>query len=215
MDKKKQTGSISGKGYYIALVLCSVAIAIVGFLYYRNGKTPSETLQDPTANAGKPTSSDVQAVATQPAEPGGTVALPKKPAKIVSPLEGQTIAPYAMDTLCYNETTRDWRVHDGIDIAAKAGTPVCAAASGTVYTVYADETMGMTVVLQHEGGYFTRYASLEEKVPVQAGDTVAAGEQIGTVGATALLESGLGDHLHFSVSCNNTALNPAEFLGTK
>ena len=61
-----------------------------------------------------------------------------------------------MDCLSYNETTRDWRVHNGVDIAAEEGTPVMAAADGQVYTVYEDETMGTTVVIRHEDGYTTK-----------------------------------------------------------
>ena len=122
------------------------------------------------------------------------------------------VAVYAMDSLTYNETTRDWRVHNGIDIAAEAGAEVCAAADGEIYTVYEDEQMGMTVVIRHEGGYVTRYASLDAEVAVQPGDTVTAGQTIGLVGNTALMESAIGDHVHFSVTCNGEAVNPADFL---
>ena len=117
-----------------------------------------------------------------------------------------------MDCLSYNETTRDWRVHNGIDIAAEAGTTVCAAAPGTVYTVFKDDTMGYTVVIRHEGGYATQYASLAENVTVEAGDVVKMGDAIGTVANTALLESAQGDHLHFSVTYNDQPMNPAAFL---
>jgi len=87
-----------------------------------------------------------------------------------------------------------------------------AAADGQVYTVYEDETMGMTVVIRHENGYTTRYASLAEDVAVEPGQTVALGQKIGTVGQTALMETALGDHLHFSVTLNDKAIDPAEFL---
>jgi len=122
------------------------------------------------------------------------------------------VVEYSMDALCYNQTTRDWRVHDGMDIAAAAGTAVGAAADGTVYTVYEDETMGMTVVLSHEGGYTTKYASLAEDVPVKAGDAVTAGQTIGYVGNTALFENAIGDHIHFSVSCSGVVVDPENFL---
>ena len=128
------------------------------------------------------------------------------------PLAGEITKDYAMDCLSYNETTRDWRVHNGVDIAAQEGTPVCAAADGTVYTVYNDETMGMTVVIRHDGGYITKYASLAEDVSVKAGDKVTAGQTIGQVGSTALLENAVGDHLHFSVTCNGELMNPKDFL---
>ena len=122
------------------------------------------------------------------------------------------VAVYAMDALGYNATTRDWRTHNGVDIAAEEGAKVCAAAAGTVYTVYEDETMGKTVVIRHDGGYVTQYSSLAEEVSVNPGDTVTVGQQIGSVGNSALLESAIGAHVHFSVSCNDTPVDPVAFL---
>lgn len=216
MSKKNANFGISGKGYYIALVLCAVAIALTGFLYYRNANEKEVFLQEPTGvQADATVGGDVQAVATQP---GGDAAEQpytgdgKKPATVKSPLAGTTLAEYSMDALTYNQTTRDWRVHDGLDIGAEAGAKVSAAADGTVYTVYNDETMGMTVVIRHDGGYITKYASLAEDVSVKAGDKVTAGQVIGAVGSTALLENAVGDHLHFSVTCNGELMNPKDFL---
>ena len=216
MSKKNANFGISGKGYYIALVLCAVAIALTGFLYYRNANEKEVSLQEPTGvQADATVGGDVQAVATQP---GGDAAEQpytgdgKKPATVKSPLAGTTLAEYSMDALTYNQTTRDWRVHDGLDIGAEAGAKVSAAADGTVYTVYNDETMGMTVVIRHDGGYITKYASLAEDVSVKAGDKVTAGQTIGAVGSTALLENAVGDHLHFSVTCNGELMNPKDFL---
>ena len=221
MSKKNFSGSISGKGYYIALVLCAVAIGITGFLYYRNADDGKDRLQNPSANvdqAGATQNNDVQAVATRPAGSGADTAepteskLPAKPSKTKMPVEGNTIAEYSMQTLSYNQTTRDWRVHDGVDIAAEAGTQVCAAADGTVYTVYEDDAMGTTVVIHHEGGYITKYASLAAEVSVKSGDTVTAGQVIGCVGSSALMESAIGDHVHFSVTCNGETVDPKDFL---
>lgn len=212
MQKKKFNANVNGKGYYIALVLCAVAIGITGFLYYRNAESPDDTLQTPTNVVATQPNGDVQAVATQPHGEVTPTQPAKKPNKIQAPVAGKAIAEYSMDALSYNQTTRDWRVHDGVDFAAEAGTAVSAAADGTVYTVYEDETMGMTVVLKHDGGYTTKYASLGEEIAVKAGDTVVVGQKLGTVGATALLENAIGDHLHFSVSCNGTVVDPMEFL---
>ena len=213
MSKNNNYG-ISGKGYYIALILCALAIGITGYLYYRNTET-DQLLQNPTvaADATQP-GSDVQAVAPkdeQP-QPTQTAPAPQKPTTTTRPVSGETVSDYSMDALTYNQTTRDWRVHDGMDIAAEAGTEVCAAADGTVYTVYEDETMGMTVVLTHVGGYTTKYSSLSQEVPVAAGDTVTAGQVIGYVGNSALFESAIGDHVHFSVSCGGDLVDPESFL---
>ncbi len=217
MSNRKNTGSFSGKGYYIALILCAAAIGISGYLYYRNANKPDPQLQNPTGDVGvlDPTDGDVQVVVT---EPGGETPTQnatdpaQKPLKTQRPVAGQTITEYAMDCLVYNETTRDWRVHNGIDIAAEAGTQVAASADGTVYTVYEDDTMGHTVVIRHENGYVTTYSGLAEKLSVEVGDTVKLGQAIGTVGNTALMESALGDHLHFSVTCNDAPMNPEEFF---
>ena len=117
-----------------------------------------------------------------------------------------------MDKLSYNPTTRDWRVHNGMDIAAPAGSPVKAAADGVVLSIYEDDLLGRTVTVQHAGGYVTHYANLDETVTVMAGDKVTAGQTLGTVGATALSEVGSEPHLHFAVYRDNAPQDPALFL---
>jgi murein DD-endopeptidase MepM/ murein hydrolase activator NlpD len=207
-SKKNFWRHFAGKGYYIALILCAVAIGISGYLYYRNASnTPSD---DPAVNAGVQNDPNVQAMATQPT--GGTSGNIRTPIKTGLPLSGETVASYAMDCLSYNPTTRDWRVHNGVDIAAQEGTPVCAAADGVVYTTYEDEAMGTTVVIRHDGGYVTMYASLDADVTVSAGDTVELGQTIGYVGSSALLESAIGDHVHFCVTVDDESMDPADFF---
>ena len=185
----------SGKGYYIALILCAVAIGISGYVYYRHAAAPE----------------DVPAIATKPT---GVVADPSLTAKPKTgvPLAGTLVADYAMDMLVYNPTTRDWRVHNGVDIAAEAGAPVLCAADGEIYTVYEDDALGTTVVVRHEGGYVTMYASLDTEVPVKAGDTVTLGQTLGYVGNSALLETAVGDHLHFCVTHQDQTMDPEEFV---
>ena len=220
MSNNKQTGrGFAGKGYYIALILCATAIGISGYLYYRNVNDVPSTQVDtttPTVLAGVTDREDVPVIATEPSDSGSTLPSTENTApkvfKTVAPVDGETVAEYAMDCLSYNQTTRDWRVHNGVDIAAAEGTPVMAAADGTVYTVYDDETMGTTVVIRHEDGYTTKYSCLAQEVMVAAGDTVTMGQQIGCVGTTALLESALDPHVHFSVTCDNEVVDPAEFL---
>ncbi len=220
MSKRKNLGiSFSGKGYYIALALCAAAIGISGYLYYRNANTADPQLNAPSDAVLQ--NGDLAVVAPQPnsgkpaVDPAPTEKPAPKPLKTAMPLEGKTVADYAMDCLSYNETTRDWRVHNGIDIAAEAGTKVTAAADGTVYTVYEDDSMGTTVVIRHQDGYVTKYASLDKEVSVSAGDTVKLGQPIGTVGNTALLETAMGNHLHFSVTHKDAPMNPLNFINLK
>ena len=128
------------------------------------------------------------------------------------PIVGEVIGAFSNGELVKSATTGVWQTHNGIDIAAEAGTKVCSAADGTVYTVYDDETMGTTVVIRHDGGYVTKYSSLAEEVSVSVGQAVSSGDVIGTVGCTALLETAIGDHVHFSVTCNGEDVDPNAFL---
>ena len=218
MSTKKFT---NGKGYYIALALCALAIGVSGYLYYSHANEEQTQLSSPdvtTPLTVPDEESDLPVVATQPQQnpshstEATTPTVTRKPLQTVSPVEGQIVVVYAMDNLGYNPTTRDWRTHNGVDIAAEEGSVVCAAAEGTVYTVYEDDTMGTTVVIRHQDGYITKYASLAQEVSVKAGDTVTMGQKIGYVGNSALLESAIGDHVHFSVTRNDEPVDPAEFL---
>ena len=221
MSKRKFSGNFGGKGYYIALVLCAAAIGVSGYLYYRNAEPEQANLENKPASSQQEIQQDVPVAATEnPASTEGASAnaqaeLPQESAQTMrtaAPVSGETVAEYAMDCLSYNQTTRDWRVHNGVDIAAEAGTQVCAAADGTVYTVYEDDTMGTTVVIRHSNGYVTKYASLAEEVAVSPGEEVKLGQVIGCVGQTAILESAIGDHVHFSVTCNDAVMDPNDFL---
>ena len=218
-------GGIFGKGYYIALILCATAIGISGYMYYRNANETANQPQEPVSEAVDVTQpqEDVAVVVIQPqpvqgkeddtaTEPATIPTQPKARLKTGMPVAGQTVSAYAMDCLSYNETTRDWRVHNGVDIAAEEGAEVCAAADGTVYTTYEDDSMGMTVVIRHDGGYTTSYSSLAEELRVSAGDSVKLGQAIGCVGSTALVETAVGPHVHFSVTYRDEQMDPAEFL---
>ena len=130
----------------------------------------------------------------------------------IAPVSGTPLLGYSVDKLSYNPTTRDWRTHDGVDLSAVSGTRVKAACAGTVSAVYDDEFLGTTVVISHADGHTTHYANLAAAPVVRAGDCVAAGDVIGAVGDTALLETGEEPHLHFAVYLNGTPVDPAEYL---
>jgi murein DD-endopeptidase MepM/ murein hydrolase activator NlpD len=223
MSDNKNNRGINGKGYYIALVLCAAAIGITSYMYYRNADQEEITLQEPIGEevivGTVGTEEIVAALATEPqveaAVPPTTQTTEptvKKGLQTTSPVAGEQIWGYSMEALSYNQTTRDWRVHNGVDIAAEEGTAVCAAADGQVYTTYEDDSMGYTVVIRHEGGYTTKYSSLSQDIPVKAGDMVTMGQTIGYVGASALVETALGSHVHFGVTHQDTPMDPAEFL---
>ncbi len=98
--------------------------------------------------------------------------------------------------------------HKGIDIASSKGNPVIAAKSGTVVKSYLSSSYGNYIVISHGGGLMTAYAHLSKRM-VSVGDTVAAGEQIGTVGSTG---NSTGNHLHFEVYVNGSVVNPRNYV---
>ena len=105
--------------------------------------------------------------------------------------------------------------HKGIDMAAVKGTPVKAAAAGTVILAQLAKGFGKCVMLQHNNRYKTRYAHLD-KIGVSPGQVVMEGAYLGNVGNTGLVRSSGGDasHLHFGIYQDDRPVNPLRFLFT-
>ena len=209
-----------GRGYYIALALCLAAVGTIGYFALRD-RPVTVKQQEPAPTL------DIQPAPTQPVVKPAPVVIPEpepqpeitEPAEllpqVVSPLDGTTVTVFSMTELLYDTTMADWRTHDGIDVQAEEGAAVKTAAGGTVQSVTDDELMGTTVVIDHEGGYSTRYSSLQKDVPVTAGQQVVAGEVIGRVGTTSAAESQMGPHLHFSVSRDGAVIDPRDYVGSE
>ena len=105
--------------------------------------------------------------------------------------------------------TGEVKAHDGIDLAAPVGTPVRAAATGTVTFAGRRGGYGLVVMIDHGDGTQTRYAH-QSRLDVHVGDRVAAGQPIGAVGATGLAT---GPHLHFEIRRDGIPVDPAAVLG--
>ncbi|MDX8392659.1 MAG: M23 family metallopeptidase [Mariprofundaceae bacterium] len=105
--------------------------------------------------------------------------------------------------------SRQGRPHDGIDIAAKEGSPVRAAAAGEV--VYADHRLtgyGNLIIVRHSHDMFTAYAHNQRNL-VHKGQKIKRGDMIARVGHTGRSS---GPHLHFEVRRGPTPVNPLVYL---
>lgn len=103
---------------------------------------------------------------------------------------------------------RHGRRHDGIDIGAKRGAPIYAAAAGEVAFSGRLSGYGKLVIVRHPDRYYTAYAHNATNL-VKQGDRVRKGERIAKVGTTG---RSTGPHLHFEVRRGREARNPLFFL---
>jgi len=103
-----------------------------------------------------------------------------------------------------------YRAHLGIDFAAPIGTPVHAAANGTIIFAGRKGGYGNCIIIRHIDGYKTLYAHLKKFArSIRRGKYVKRGKTIGYVGTTGL---STGPHLHFGLYKNNHAINPANTI---
>jgi len=94
--------------------------------------------------------------------------------------------------------------HGGIDLAAPVGTPILAPWNGRVVSVGSEAGYGNYVIVEHPEGFQTRYAHLSA-ASVRTGDSVTAGEVLGTVGSSG---RSTGPHLHFEIMRNGNRIDP-------
>lgn len=106
---------------------------------------------------------------------------------------------------------RSYGPHRGVDIANPRGTPIFAAANGTITVRTRGSSYGRYIVIQHANGYSTLYAHLSEFAgSLRVGSSVVRGQVIGWVGNSG---RSTGSHLHWEVRRCNQALNPLNFFG--
>lgn len=111
------------------------------------------------------------------------------------PALGNVIVPYSAEELLFNPTTRVYETHAGMDFLCPDGQVYCVL-DGRTEEVFWDPLLGNTVIVLHENGDRSVYASLSESL-VSEGKYLKAGDVIGKSGTTAACEEKTGPHLHF------------------
>ena len=159
---------------------------------------------------------------TTPTKPSQTI--PDNPSSNTSgklpsfslPVEGKLSGVHDSELQVFSQTMNDYRVHLGIDILADEGAPVYAAANGTVMQIWEDVRMGQCIAIKHTGDAVSIYKNVSAELPngIIEGATVRAGQQIATIGSTAMVEIADEPHLHFEMTVGGLAVDPLEYFSS-
>jgi murein DD-endopeptidase MepM/ murein hydrolase activator NlpD len=123
------------------------------------------------------------------------------------------LAPQPAATLPTGRTGQALFMHEGVDLAAPAGTPIYAAAEGVVIGAGPNGGYGNWIRIEHRAGLFTVYGHLSGFAPgIASGAQVKQGQLIGFVGSTG---RSTGPHLHFEIVNGGKAVDPLTFPGIK
>ena len=170
--------------------------------------TPSEnvtTPNDTNETAGENTTNETSTNETK-------VEKTTKEITFAMPVEGEIVRGFAKDNLVYSETLQEWIVHQAIDIKANSRDVVKAAAVGTVTAIKNDPRYGLTVIIEHEGGFKTVYSNLLTAEFVVEGEEVKQGQTLGTVGSSATFEIADQPHLHFEMLKDSEYVDPTIYI---
>jgi len=124
------------------------------------------------------------------------------------PVSGRVLNAYSGDELVYSSTLGDWRTHNGVDYACTQGAAVAAPVAGKVVSAGAEGNWGTVVVLEDAAGRLWRLCGVADPA-VKAGETVTAGQKLGTVG-TVGCECAEESHIHVEVKQGESYLDPAK-----
>ncbi|WP_373004675.1 peptidoglycan DD-metalloendopeptidase family protein [Sulfurimonas sp.] len=124
---------------------------------------------------------------------------------LARPVRGARLSSYFTKRR-FHPVLKKWKAHLGIDYAARRGTPVIAAGSGTITHASRLGSYGNLIKIRHADGYETRYAHLKSfRRGIRRGKYVKKGHTIGYVGNTG---RSTGPHLHFELRKHSRAINP-------
>ena len=224
-EKKSQMKTI-----YITLAISLVIMAILVVLSgaWRRGEQEVSVLSTTEAMAQE---NDRQVMANRADEAEETTiettdaiaiteVIPEEPVVVetlpefISPTAGYIMKEHSGDTPVFSVTMNDYRPHVGVDVYAPAGDDVFASADGEISNIWEDPMSGNCISITHSGGAVSIYRNMSPTVPenITVGAKVSAGEVIGSVGESSLLEIADDPHVHFELTIDGAAVDPANYI---
>lgn len=184
----------------------------------------AEPEPDQMAEAGTDSLDDVYADDELDMEGDSVVPPAEAPLETVTPTVGRLVAECSADPLnrprgmpVHGRVSRGFMPgstnpglrHRGIDIATREGTPIYAPASGIVVYAGQDDVLGLTLTIDHGGGFKTIYGH-NSRLHARIGDKVVRGDVIALTGNTG---ESTAPHLHYEIQRDGHPVDPMDFLG--
>lgn len=191
------------------IVLLSISVVlIITAVNNRANKTPVDTTPNVTTTEKPTQTTPPQANENDKPTQGNT--LPE----FALPVGGVLSKKHSVDTQVFSPTLGEYRVHLGIDIATEEAAPVFAMAAGTVAQIWEDPMMGWSVAISHTGDAVTVYKNLAPQFAdgITVGAEVEAGQLLGSVGDTAMIEIAEEPHLHMEMTVKGLQVDPLDYF---
>lgn len=143
-------------------------------------------------------------------EPTAAEVLPE----FMTPVSGYIIKGHSGESPVFSITMDDYRPHAGVDVYANIGDDVYAAADGIITDIWEDPMEGNCMSISHSGGAISVYRNLDPTLPdsIVVGAEVSAGQVVGSIGESSLVEIAEEPHLHFELSVDGEAVDPVMYI---
>lgn len=213
-DKEKIIRNFKeNKAIYIAAISILLAMIVIVSAVVATNRNKQTT---PEVTTPKQTTTTKQPVTTQPSDETSSDVGSKLPTFSL-PVSGKLLNVHDSELQVFSPTMNDYRVHLGIDVITTDGAPVYAVADGTVMQIWEDVRMGQCIAVKHNGDAVSIYKNVSAELPngIIEGAKVKAGQQIATVGATAMVEIADEPHLHFEMTVGGLSVDPLEYFSSK
>ena len=224
---------LTGKGFYLALAVCLVAVGAVAVATFTGSlpklmtdnsspssqneperttprSTKDQQVDKPITNVPDPGPSTTAPVTPPTTKPSDVETNTKPTELFVLPLYNDVMNVFSDGKQVYSQTMNDWRTHNGVDFRGEKGQAVKALADGTIHLVENDPLWGDVVEIDHGYGIRSRYCGV--KTTLKAGDKVTVNQEIGhlTDIPCEMLED---PHLHLEILVDGAYTDPVKALG--
>ena len=225
ITREKVTEFLSGRGFYLVLAACLIAVGVTGFIAYLEYTTDQKpVLENGSSEIGLNTSSAEEIsseilAGTDTKEPYSSAERLLEEELVQNiiadsfsyPVNGEIIKDFSADEFLFSATYNDMRIHEALDISCQEGSLISSAGNGVVTAITSDSELGICVEIDHGNGIVAYYCGLNEELYVSQGDVVEEGAEIGIAGE---IPGECADpiHLHLEVFKDGKSVDPKTII---